>query len=65
MIIVVDEYLTRKEAAQYLKVHPYTLDRWVKAGRLKAYRGPGIVRFKQEDLDQALTPIVPSAPRRA
>jgi excisionase family DNA binding protein len=46
-----DGYLTKREAAQYLHVHPRTINRYIKAGKLKAYRGPGITRFKKEDLD--------------
>jgi excisionase family DNA binding protein len=45
-------YLTKKEAAAYLNVHPETIRRWAKQGKLAVYRSGRIVRFKQEDLDQ-------------
>ena len=32
------EFLTRGEVAKYLKVHERTIDRWIEAGRLKAYK---------------------------
>lgn len=46
-----NQYLTKQEAARYLRIHTRTIDRYIKAGKLKAYKGPGIVRFKKEDLD--------------
>jgi excisionase family DNA binding protein len=50
-------WLTRQEAAAYLRVCPETLDTMVKAGCLRAHRaGSRILRFRREDLDQALTP---------
>jgi excisionase family DNA binding protein len=52
-----DEYLTKREAGQYLKVSPRTINRWIVEGRIKAYRGPLALRFKKEDLDKALTPV--------
>lgn len=59
-----DGYLTKREAAQYLHVHPRTLERYIKSGRLKAYRGEQALRFKKEDLDKALTPVVSQQERR-
>lgn len=45
--------LTLAEAAAYLAVHPATIRRWVKRGRLTAYQvGPaGRYRFATTDLD--------------
>ncbi len=34
------EYLTLKEAARILSVSPYTLRRWIRQGRLEAFRLP-------------------------
>jgi len=43
------------EAAQYLGVHPDTLRRWERAGKIRAYRTPGGERrFDITDLDQAI-----------
>lgn len=47
-------YMTIKEAAQYLKVHPETIRRYVKQGKLTAYKGEKIIRFKREDLDKQI-----------
>jgi len=51
------ELLTIAEAAKLLKVSPVTLHRWIKQGRLPAYRvGPRKVRIKRSDLTKAFTP---------
>jgi excisionase family DNA binding protein len=44
-----------KKAAERLGIHPETLRRWDRAGRITAYRTPtGIRRFKLADLDNFL-----------
>ena len=49
---LMDRMLTVKEVAHLLHVHPSTVRRWEKRGRLKSYRlGPkGVIRFKIEDV---------------
>jgi len=43
------------EAANYLGVHPDTLRRWEKAGKVRAYRLPsGERRFERADLDESV-----------
>ncbi len=52
-------YLTRDEAALYLRVHVATIDRWRGAGRLVALRFEGVgnrVLFDINDLDALLVP---------
>jgi excisionase family DNA binding protein len=51
-----EEWLKTKEAAEYLQVHPKTLYRYVKAGKLRQYQpgGVGRPRFKREELDALL-----------
>jgi excisionase family DNA binding protein len=51
--------LTLKEVAQILHVHPNTLRRWVKDGRIQAYRiAPrGDRRFKQEEIARFLAEL--------
>jgi excisionase family DNA binding protein len=45
-------WLTVKEGADYLRVHPQTLRRWIKAGKVRVYRiNRRIIRFRKEDLD--------------
>jgi excisionase family DNA binding protein len=34
-------YLTRRETADIMRVHPATIDNWIKAGTLKAIKLPG------------------------
>lgn len=48
---MVDELLTRAEAAQFLKVSVATLDRWVREGKIKSIELPGrTIRFTKEGL---------------
>jgi excisionase family DNA binding protein len=50
-----DEWLTKRQAAAYLKVSVPTLDRWMRIGRVRFYKvGEGRlarVQFRQSDLD--------------
>jgi len=52
------EYLTRNEVAKMLRVHPRTVDRWLKKGLLKAYKlGDGKtapLRISQKAVDKFL-----------
>jgi excisionase family DNA binding protein len=44
--------LTTSDAAEYLQIHPKTLKRWVRAGRIPASTPGGrFYRFRLEDLD--------------
>lgn len=45
---------TRKDAASYLGIHVATLDRWVRAGKLKRTKVPGRWHtwFAVKDLDR-------------
>lgn len=49
-----DGYMTTKEAMEYLKVSRETLRRWVNSGKLPAFKGEKILRFKKDDLDKML-----------
>lgn len=53
------------DAAREMKVHPQTLRRFVKAGRLKAYKLPGRGNrylVEREDLDKLTEPVLVGAP---
>ncbi len=51
------DLLTIPEAAAALKVSPVTISRWLKQGRLTAYRmGPRAVRIRRDDLTEVLKP---------
>jgi excisionase family DNA binding protein len=60
------EWLTVKEAADYLKVKPRTLLLWVRQGKMKAFALSGtkrrVWRFRQTDLDASLleSSVLPS-----
>ena len=45
-----DTLFNVKQAAFILKVHPLTIRRYIKEGRLKAIRVGGNVRIKEKDL---------------
>jgi excisionase family DNA binding protein len=51
------KYLTRKEVAIILKVSLVTLSDWNKKGILKPYRLGNLIRYKTEEIDQALISI--------
>jgi excisionase family DNA binding protein len=55
-------WMTTKEAAQYLKVPPRTLLDWARRGSVRGYKLSGterhVWRFLQEDLDAALLTAV-------
>lgn len=50
----VDKYLTRVEVARLLKISLPTLHRYTKDGILKSYRIVGKVRYKLQDVENAL-----------
>lgn len=49
-----DKLLTMNEAAEFLRVHPRTLARWAKEGRIKVYKFADrqTRRFKESDLNE-------------
>jgi excisionase family DNA binding protein len=62
------DWLTAKEAAEYLKVKVRTLLLWVRQGKVQAFALSGtkrrVWRFRREDLDAAVmhSPVLPSMP---
>ena len=50
------EYLSIAEAADRAKVHPATIRRWVRQGRLPGHRAGRHLRIKSQDLEDALKP---------
>lgn len=55
-----DEYLTIPEAAEELGVAESTIRRWIRAGRLQAYRlGDRRILLKRVDLDGLIIPVRP------
>lgn len=58
-------WLTRAEAASYLRISTATVDRLASSGKITRHRIAGVpaggnrsVRFRREELDALLTPAV-------
>ncbi len=47
-----DVWMTRDEAASYLKVSKKTIDRWIRDAKLPAAKQGRIVRLRRDDLDE-------------
>lgn len=47
-----EEVLTVEEVAEYLRIHPYTLRRLARAGKLPGFKVGGQWRFKKYDMDK-------------
>jgi excisionase family DNA binding protein len=58
-------FLTKAEAAAYMRVSPRTIDRWAAAGRIQRYRvgTSQSLRFKRAELDALVVPDEPEAGR--
>jgi len=52
----VDTYYTLEEAARILRLHPQTLRRWIRQGKLPARRFGKQFRLRPEDLERAAQP---------
>lgn len=52
-----EQYLTRKEVADMLKIELSTLHNWCKKGKLKPYGIGNRVYFLQSDIEKALKPL--------
>ena len=49
------QYLTRREVAQWLELHPSTIYRWGKAGILTEYKLPtGRVRYSLQEVQDLI-----------
>lgn len=45
------EYLSIKELAELVGVHPNTVHNWINAGKLRAYKVGKLIRIKKEDFE--------------
>lgn len=57
------EFITRNEVARYLRVHPRTVERWLRSGLLKGYKlGSGktaMWRIPRNELNKFLGTHIP------
>lgn len=51
-------YYTLEEAAKLLKLHPQTLRRWIREGKLSAQRFGKQWRLRPEDIERAARPAL-------
>ena len=56
-----EEYYTVNQTAIFLKVHPLTIRRYIKEGKLKAYRAGGNIRIAVNDLRSFTQNFIPKA----
>lgn len=54
-----ENFFNVKQAAFILKVHPLTIRRYIKEGRLKAVKAAGNVRIREKDLQEFNKEFVP------
>lgn len=54
-----DEYYSVNQTAFLLKIHPLTVRRYLRDGKLKALRAGGAVRVAKSDIDKFLQTFVP------
>ncbi|MFI3293053.1 MAG: helix-turn-helix domain-containing protein [Rikenellaceae bacterium] len=59
-----ENFLTRKETAARLRVSLVTLTEWVNRSQLKAYKIGGRVLFRESEVEEALSQIVPLKHKR-
>jgi excisionase family DNA binding protein len=62
-----EEILTVREAARFLKVSVNSIRRYIRLGRLPAYRiaDERVLRIKRSDLERLLTPVPTEALQEA
>ena len=67
MMSKLDEYLTVRDAAEYLGVSPNTMRSWGNQGKVVMHRNPinGYRLFKVSDLDRFLKSLEATANRKA
>ena len=53
------EILTAEEVAKYLRVHPYTVKRLARAGKLPGFKVGGQWRFQKEAIDKLINNLNP------
>jgi excisionase family DNA binding protein len=56
-------WMSKQEAADYLRISLPSLDRWMREGRVRFYKAGGqqSVRFHISDLDAVMRPVDPDA----
>ena len=47
-----ENIFTAEEVAEYLRIHPYTVRRLVRTGKLPGFKVGGQWRFRKDDIDQ-------------
>lgn len=53
------EILTAEEVAKYLRVHPYTVKRLARAGKIPGFKVGGQWRFQKEAIDKLINNLNP------
>lgn len=61
---MIEKYLTTEQVSNILQVHPFTILKFIREGRLKGIKLGRVYRIKESDVHEFLTnmSIVPEAP---
>lgn len=51
-----NDWLTLKQAAEFVGVTPRTVQNWIKNGKIKGYQVVGRIRVKRSDVDALYQP---------
>ncbi len=62
--MVNEKYYTVREVAEYLRVHPVTVQTWIREGHLGAVRVSRNYRVPQSELDKHLLVVTPTGLQR-
>ena len=59
------ETLTPNEVAKSLKLHPFTVTRLVREGKLPAFKVGGVWRIKKDEFERWITSMLPKQTKKA
>ena len=59
------ETLTPSEVAKSLKLHPFTVARLAREGKIPAFKVGGVWRIKKDEFERWIVPMLPKQHRKA
>ena len=58
------ETLTPNELSKILKLHPFTVTRLAREGKIPAFKVGGVWRIKKDEFERWISSMTPRRPRR-